>query len=416
MSVNSQPPYYFDYAASTPVDPEVVEAIQLALSDYWANPSAKTHRYGWEAGQFIQQQRICLAEMLNCQPQELVWTSGATEANNLALQGVLSHLCSSQSADSAKTCEPIHVVSSQVEHKAVLEVLQALEKKGSLKKSIEVSYLRPEPDKGGAVSVDAVRAAIRPNTRLVTLMQVNNELGGISDIQKISRALKKETKPDSSVSRHQNPIILHVDAAQSLGKIEVNLLAMGADMVSLSAHKAYGPKGIGALFIRRPLKPMIQPLLFGGEQEGGLRPGTLPSHQIVGFVKAVELIKREFLEELNRVTVLSDRLHLGLNQIDGIKVHSGCNREFQVPHIVNFRLNKPLHNPDALLLGLTDLAVGTGSACNSETLTPSHVLQAMGIPDEEALTSIRLSLGRYTTKMQIERCLAQISEVVSALI
>ncbi len=386
-------PIYLDYAASTPVDAAVVQVMHETLLSSHANPSAKSHRYGWQADQLVQSARADIAETLNCYSRELLFTSGATEADNIALQGVL-RACLMGADGEGAAGDIIHVVTSQVEHKAVLSTLQAFEKYPN----IEVSYLAPDP--GGAISVDAVAAVIRPDTRLVSLMQVNNELGGVTDVAAIGRLLSDKD------------IVFHVDAAQSLGKIPVDLAEMGADLVSFSAHKAYGPKGVGALFVKRSVFPKIEPVLFGGGQEMGLRAGTLPTHQIAGFAKAVELVCERLQEDLAHITVLCERLKAGLTAVPGIQLHVADGA--QVPHIVHLTA-AGIQRPEALLMGLTDLAVGTGSACNSERVEPSHVLHALGVSKQEALTGIRLSLGRETTLDQIAIAVQQISHVVTSL-
>lgn len=374
---------YLDYAATTPVDPRVAEimARHLTLDGNFGNPSSM-HRFGCLAQQAIQQAQQQVAELIHADPSEIVWTSGATEANNLALIGVAQ----------ANAQRGRHIVTCLSEHKSVLDTCRYLEGCGW-----DVTYLKPQPS--GVINLDDFARALRPDTVLASIMHVNNETGIIQDIE----ALAKVTRA--------RDIKLHIDAVQSAGKIPVNVRLWPVDLISLSAHKVYGPKGIGALYIRSEPPVMIEPQIHGGGQQGGLRSGTLPTHQIVGMGEAFRLAEAEMQEESVRIAQLRDRLWLGLQDIEGI-VQNG-DATHRAANYLNIRIEGV--DSETLMAALPDIALSPGSACTSESIEPSHVLQAMGMTRAHILGSVRLTLGRFSTAEEIDHAAERLRSAISVI-
>ena len=379
-----QLPIYLDYSATTPVDPRVAEKMSacLTLGSNFGNPASRSHMFGWKAEEAVETSRRNIADLLNCDPREIVWTSGATEANNLAIKGA-AHFYKKQGK---------HIVTSKIEHKAVLDSCRQLEREG-----YEITYL--DPDTKGRISPEIVAAAIRPDTVLVTLMHVNNEIGVINDIAAIGKITR------------ENKVIFHVDAAQSAGKVEIDLEAMQVDLMSLTAHKIYGPKGIGALYVRRKPRIRIEPQIHGGGHERGMRSGTLPTHQIVGMGEAYRLAKLEMKEENERILALRNRLLAGFNDME--EVHVNGDLEQRVSGNLNISFN--FVEGESLMMALRDLAVSSGSACTSASLEPSYVLRALGLSDELAHSSLRITLGRFSTEQEIDYAIEKIHEAVGKL-
>ena len=378
-------PIYLDYAATTPVDARVAQVLSQYLSQdgLFGNPSSNTHSFGWAAAQAVEIARAQVAHLLNADPREIIWTSGATEANNLALQGVMR----------AYARKGRHLITGKTEHKAVLDVCRGLERQGCT-----VSYLDSEPD--GLILAERVSAALRPDTVLVSLMHVNNETGVIQDVAAIS-----------AITR-QYGVLLHVDAAQSAGKLPLDLQTLPVDLLSLSAHKLYGPKGIGALYVRqRPQRVRLEPLLYGGGQERGLRAGTLPTHQIVAMGEACRIAAEVMAVEQTRIRALRDQLCQGLTALDEVELNGHPDRN--VAGILN--LSFAGISAEALLAALPEIAVATGSACTSVSHEPSHVLRAMGCDDLRARSAVRFSLGRFTTAEQIDYAVERVSVAVMRL-
>lgn len=371
-------PIYLDYAATTPVDPQVAEqmAACLTMDGNFANPASRSHRYGWMAEEAVENARSQLAKALHCDSREIVWTSGATEANNLAIKGVC--------AGKVKG----HIITSKIEHKAVLDVCAYLQQQG-----FDVTYLQPQSN--GQILLEQVEQAIQDDTCLVSLMYVNNELGTINPIADIAQLCQARN------------ILFHVDGAQALGKVDINLERDGIDLLSISAHKFYGPKGMGALFVRRGVKVSAQ--IHGGGHERGMRSGTLATHQIVGLGKAAELAIEQFSKEEARLSALKKILIDGLAPLDGVFI----NGDNTVANITNISFADV--DGESLLLSLHDLAVSSGSACNSATMAPSYVLKAIGLDDELAHASIRFSMGRFTTEDDINQAVASVTTAVQRL-
>ncbi|MFO8155630.1 MAG: IscS subfamily cysteine desulfurase [Pseudomonadota bacterium] len=365
-------PIYMDYSATTPVDPRVAKLMCQYLTPedgLYGNPASRSHAFGWDAEEAVDRARGQVADLIGASPKEIVWTSGATESDNLAIKG----------AAEFHEKQGRHIVTMKTEHKAVLDPCRELERKG-----FEVTYLDPEPD--GLLDLDRFREALREDTILVSIMHVNNEIGVIQDIAAIG-AICREKK-----------ILFHVDAAQSAGKAPVDVEAMNVDMLSLSAHKSYGPKGIGALYVRRKPRVRINAQIHGGGHERGMRSGTLPVHQIVGMGEAFRLAKEEMATENERVRMLRDRLLDGLSDIEEIYINGDL--EQRVPHNLNISFN--FVEGESLMMALKGLAVSSGSACTSASLEPSYVLRALGRSDELAHSSIRFSIGRFTTEEEID--------------
>ncbi|MGB1949927.1 MAG: IscS subfamily cysteine desulfurase [Marinobacter sp.] len=375
-------PVYLDYAATTPVDPAVAAEMvkYLTLDGVFANPASRSHVYGWQAEAAVENARKQVAGLLHADPREIVWTSGATESDNLAIKGAVAGKASA------------HVITSVIEHKAVLDTCKWLEGQG-----VEVTWLAPHQD--GRITADQVEAALRDNTVLVSLMMVNNELGCITDIAAIGELLRARG------------VLFHVDAAQAAGKIAVDVTRMPVDLLSLSAHKVYGPKGVGALYVRRSPDVRIESQIHGGGHERGMRSGTLPTHQIVGMGTAFALAQEQLEEDMASLEALRTQFLEGLAGLDGVSLNGSA--EARVPGIVNLSFTGV--DAESLMLGLRELAVSSGSACASATIEPSFVLRGIGLDDEQAHRALRFSMGRYTSAEDIEFAVAQIIEVVGRL-
>ena len=377
-------PIYLDYSATTPVDPRVAAKMAqcLTLDANFGNPASRSHMFGWKAEEAVETARGQVADLIKCDPREIVWTSGATEADNLAIKGAV-HFYKKKGK---------HIITSKIEHKAVLDSCGQLEREG-----FEVTYL--DPTEAGIITPEAVAAAIRPDTILVSLMHVNNEIGVINDIAAIGKVTR------------ENEIIFHVDAAQSTGKIDIDMEAMQVDLMSLTAHKVYGPKGIGALYVRRMPRVRIEPQIHGGGHEQGMRSGTLATHQIVGMGEAYRLAKEEMADENTRLLAL--RAHM-LNCFDDMEeVFVNGDIEHRVVH--NLNISFKFVDGESLMMALRDLAVSSGSACTSASLEPSYVLRAIGLNDELAHSSLRISIGRFTTLEEIDYSIEKIREAVDKL-
>ncbi|WLD57434.1 IscS subfamily cysteine desulfurase [Salinispirillum sp. LH 10-3-1] len=377
-------PIYLDYAATTPVDPRVAARMAecLTLEGNFANPASRSHLFGWQAEEAVEHARGQIATLLNCDAREIVWTSGATEADNLALKGVAY----------ARQDDGKHIVVSAIEHKAVLDPAHWLVSQG-----FDVTFLAP--DASGRVLPEQLAAVLRPDTTLVSLMHVNNELGTVNDIAALGALCRA------------NGTLFHVDAAQSVGKLPLDMQAMPVDLLSLSAHKLYGPKGIGALYVRRAPEVKVVAQQHGGGHERGMRSGTLATHQCVGLGLAVELAGAQLAEESQRITRLRDRLWQGIADLPGVSLNG--HPEERVCGILNVAFAG--QDGETLLMALRDVAISTGSACTSASVEPSFVLKAIGLPDELAHASLRLSLGRFTTEQEIDFAVGHIRQVVSAL-
>ena len=362
-------PIYMDYSATTPVDPRVADKMIPFLREQFGNPASRSHAYGWNAEAAVEEARGHVAAIIGADPREIVWTSGATESNNLAIKGA---------AQFYKT-KGKHIITVKTEHKAVLDTVRELERVG-----FEATYL--EPQANGLITVEQLAAAIRPDTILVSVMFVNNEIGVVQPIAEIGELLRSKG------------IIFHCDAAQAVGKVEINLETLKVDLMTFTAHKAYGPKGIGALYVRRKPRVRLEAQMHGGGHERGMRSGTLPTHQIVGMGEAFRLAKVEMDSELTRVRALRDRLARGLMEIEEVYINGDM--DHRVPHNLNVSFNYV--EGESLIMAIKDLAVSSGSACTSASLEPSYVLRALGRSDELAHSSIRFSIGRFTTEEEID--------------
>ena len=375
-------PVYFDYSATTPVDPRVVEKMVPWLYEHFGNPASSSHAYGWEAEEAVEQARAQVAELVGADPRDIVWTSGATESNNLALKGAAQF-----HADRGR-----HIVTVETEHKAVLDTCAELQRQG-----FSVTYLGVRPD--GLLDLDAFRAALRPDTILASVMLVNNEIGVIQDIAAIGDICREKG------------IVFHVDAAQATGKVAIDLRSLNVDLMSFSAHKTYGPKGVGALYLRRKPRVRIAAQMHGGGHERGFRSGTLPTHQIVGMGEAFRLAGQEMAAERARVLALRDRLWAGLSAIPQVHLNGDLHR--RVPH--NLNVSFSYIEGEALIMSLKEIAVSSGSACTSASLEPSYVLRALGRSDELAHSSLRFSLGRYTTEQDVDYAIQVVTRRVAKL-
>ena len=375
---------YFDYASTTPVDDRVVEKMKdcMSFEGAFGNSGSRSHVYGWKAEEIVEEARLNVANLLNCDPREIIWTSGATESDNLAIKGA-AYFYKSKGR---------HIVTSKIEHKAVLDVCRQLEKE-----NFEVTYL--DPDENGVISPQSVKDAIREDTVLVSLMQINNEIGVFNDIEQIGQITR------------ENGTIFHVDAAQSAGKIPIDLSKLNVDLMSFSAHKIYGPKGIGALYIRRKPRVRLQPLFHGGGQERGIRAGTLPTHQIVGMGEAFRIAEEQMEIDHKRLTNFRSILWNGLKDMEEVYINGSIENGF--PGIFNMSFN--FVEGESLIMALKNIAVSSGSACTSASLEPSYVLRALGRPDELAHSSIRFSFGRFTKKEEVERTVDLVKNSVSQL-
>ncbi len=377
-------PIYLDYSATCPVDPRVAEKMMqcLTLDGNFGNPASRSHRFGWQAEEAIDEARNNIADLIGADPREIVFTSGATESNNLAIKGA-AHFYVKQGK---------HIITSKTEHKAVLDTCRHLESEG-----YEVTYL--EPQSNGLFTLQQIEAAMRPDTILVSIMHVNNEIGVIQDLAAIGELCRARK------------ILFHVDAAQSAGKVEIDVDAMKIDLLSLSAHKAYGPKGIGALYVRRKPRVRLEAQMHGGGHERGMRSGTLPTHQIVGMGEAFRIAKLEMADEAVRIKALRDRLYNGLKDIEQVFVNGSM--EHRVAG--NLNISFAYVEGESLMMALKDLAVSSGSACTSASLEPSYVLRALGLNDELAHSSIRFSIGRFTTEEEIDYAIGLIRNSIGKL-
>jgi len=375
-------PVYMDYAATNPVDPRVVDAMIPWLREHFGNPASRSHAWGWEAEEAVEKARQYVAELIGADPREIVWTSGATESNNLAIKGA-AHFYQSRGK---------HLITVKTEHKAVLDTMRELERQG-----FEVTYLDVQED--GLLNMASLEAAIRKDTILISVMFVNNEIGVVQDIAAIGAMCRAKG------------IVFHVDAAQATGKIDIDLQILPVDLMSLASHKTYGPKGIGALYVRRKPRVRLEAQIHGGGHERGMRSGTLPTHQCVGMGEAFRLAKIEMADDLKRTQVLHDRLLAGLQNLEQVFVNGHLTQ--RVPHNLNISFN--FVEGESLIMGIKGLAVSSGSACTSASLEPSYVLRALGRSDELAHSSLRITIGRYTTEEEIDYAISTIKHNVNKL-
>ncbi len=378
-------PIYLDYSATTPVDPRVAQLMCKYLTmeqGLFGNAASRSHKYGWDAEEAVETARKQVADLIVADPKEIVWTSGATESDNLAIKGV-AHFYGKQGK---------HIITSKTEHKAVLDTCRQLEREG-----FEVTYL--DPEENGLIDMDKLEAAMRDDTILVSIMHVNNEIGVIQDIGAIGKLCRSKK------------ILFHVDAAQSAGKVPIDVDAMSVDLLSMSAHKIYGPKGMGALYVRRKPRIRLEAQMHGGGHERGMRSGTLATHQIVGMGEAFRLAKEEMASENERIRMLRDRLLDGFKDIEEVYINGDLQQ--RVPHNLNISFN--FVEGESLMMALSELAVSSGSACTSASLEPSYVLRAIGRPDELAHSSLRFSIGRFTTEADIDRTIELIHQKITKL-
>ena len=375
-------PIYMDYSATTPVDPRVVETMVPFLYEHFGNPASRSHAYGWQAEEAVETARRHVAGLLHADPREIIWTSGATEGNNLAIKGAANFYKG----------RGRHIVTVKTEHKAVLDTCRELERQG-----FDVTYLDVGQD--GLLDLAALRAALRADTILVSVMMVNNETGVIQPIADIGAMCREKG------------IVFHCDAVQAAGKIAIDVGALNVDLLTVTAHKLYGPKGIGALYVRRKPRVRIEAQMHGGGHERGMRSGTLPTHQIVGMGEAFRLAKEEMEVESRRVGALRDRLLEGLLELDEVYVNGDLTR--RIPHNLNVSFN--FVEGESLIMGIKGVAVSSGSACTSASLEPSYVLRALGRSDELAHSSIRFTLGRFTTEVEVDEVIRQVQETVVRL-
>lgn len=375
-------PIYLDYSATTPVDPRVAEQMIPYLTEKFGNPASRSHAFGWEADEAVENARKQVAALVNADPKEIIWTSGATESNNLAIKGA-AHFYSGKGK---------HLITVATEHKAVLDTCRELERQG-----FEVTYLIPESN--GLLDLDKFTAAIRPDTILASVMYVNNEIGVIQDIPALGEICRSKG------------VIFHVDSAQASGKVVIDLQKLKVDLMSFSAHKIYGPKGIGALYVRRKPRIRLEAQMHGGGHERGMRSGTLPTHQIVGMGEAFRIAKEEMAAENERMRMLRDRLYNGLKEIEEVYVNGDMDN--RVPH--NLNISFSFVEGESLIMAIKDLAVSSGSACTSASLEPSYVLKSLGHSDELAHSSIRFSIGRFTTEEEIDYAIQLLKNKIGKL-
>ncbi len=375
-------PIYMDYSSTNPCDERVVDAMVPWLRSHFGNPASRSHAWGWEAEAAVEKARCQVADLIGADPREIVWTSGATESNNLALKGA-AHFYKSKGK---------HIITVKTEHKAVLDTCRELERQG-----FEVTYLDVQED--GLVNLDVFKAAIRPDTIIASVMFVNNEIGVIQDIAAIGALCREKG------------IIFHVDAAQATGRVEFDLTELPVDLMSLTSHKTYGPKGIGALFVRRKPRIRLEAQMHGGGHERGMRSGTLPTHQIVGMGEAYRVAKEEMVTENVRIQALHDRMLAGLKDVEQVFINGHL--EKRVPHNLNMSFNYV--EGESLMMGIKGLAVSSGSACTSASLEPSYVLRALGRSDELAHSSLRMTIGRWTTEAEIDYAVETIKLNVAKL-
>ena len=375
-------PIYLDYGATTPVDPRVVDAMIPWLREHFGNPASRSHAWGWEAEEAVEKARAQVADLIGGDPREIVWTSGATESINLALKGAAQFYKGKGK----------HLITLKTEHKAVLDTMRELERQG-----FEVTYLDVQED--GLVNMDALKAAIRPDTILISILFVNNEIGVIQDIPAIGTLCREKG------------ILLHVDAAQATGRVEIDMNVLPIDLMSMTAHKTYGPKGVGALYVRRKPRVRLEAQMHGGGHERGMRSGTLPTHQIVGMGEAFRIAKEEMAESNAKARALQQRLLDGLKDIEQVFINGSMER--RVPQNLNMSFN--FVEGESLIMGIKGLAVSSGSACTSASLEPSYVLRALGRSDELAHSSLRMTIGRFTTEEEIDYAISTIRENVARL-
>jgi cysteine desulfurase len=375
-------PIYLDYGATNPCDPRVVDAIVPWLREHFGNPASRSHAWGWEAEAAVETAREQVADLIGADPREIVWTSGATESNNLAIKGAANFYKSRGK----------HLITVKTEHKAVLDTMRELERQG-----FEVTYLDVQAD--GLLNMDALKAAIRPDTILISVMFVNNEIGVIQDVTAIGNLCREKG------------IVFHVDAAQATGKVEIDMTQLPIDLMSLASHKTYGPKGIGALYVRRKPRIRLEAQMHGGGHERGMRSGTLPTHQCVGMGEAFRIAKLEMAQDNAKARALHDRLINGLSDMEQVFLNGHATQ--RVPHNINMSFN--FVEGESLIMGIKGLAVSSGSACTSASLEPSYVLRALGRSDELAHSSLRMTIGRWTTEEDIDYAIQTIRENVAKL-
>ena len=382
MDVTPHFPIYLDYGATTPVDPRVVDAMIPWLREHFGNPASRSHAWGWEAEEAVEKARAEVADLIGADPREIVWTSGATESNNLALKGAAQFYKGKGK----------HLITVKTEHKAVLDTMRELERQG-----FEVTYLDVQED--GLLDLEVFKAAIRPDTILASVMFVNNEIGVIQDVVALGNICREKG------------VIFHVDAAQATGKVEIDVKNLPIDLMSLASHKTYGPKGIGALYVRRKPRVRLEAQMHGGGHERGMRSGTLPTHQIVGMGEAFRLAKLEMKEDIAKARALQQRLLDGLKDVEQVFINGDLER--RVPHNLNMSFNYV--EGESLIMGIKGLAVSSGSACTSASLEPSYVLRALGRSDELAHSSLRMTIGRFTTEEEIDYAISTIKHNVAKL-
>ena len=375
-------PIYLDYSATTPIDPRVAEKMIPYITEHFGNPASRSHSFGWTAEKAVEEAREEVAKLVNADPREIVWTSGATESNNLAIKGA-SHFYSTKGK---------HVLTIATEHKAVIDAVRELEREG-----FTATYLEPEPN--GLVDLEKFKKAIRPDTVLASVMLVNNEIGVIQDIEALGNICREEK------------VIFHVDAAQATGKVDIDLEKLPVDLMSFSAHKTYGPKGIGALYVRRKPRIRIEAQMHGGGHERGMRSGTLATHQIVGMGEAFRIARLEMKLENERIRKLRDKLLQGLQSIEEVYVNGDLTH--RIPHNLNISFNYV--EGESLIMAVKDIAVSSGSACTSASLEPSYVLRALGRSDELAHSSIRFSIGRFTTEADVDFTIQLLKDKIQKL-
>ena len=375
-------PIYLDYGATNPCDPRVVDAIVPWLREHFGNPASRSHAWGWEAEAAVETAREQVADLIGADPREIVWTSGATESNNLAIKGA-AHFYKSRGK---------HLITVKTEHKAVLDTMRELERQG-----FDVTYLDVQAD--GLLNMEALKAAIRPDTILISVMFVNNEIGVIQDVTAIGNLCREKG------------IVFHVDAAQATGKVEIDMTQLPIDLMSLASHKTYGPKGIGALYVRRKPRIRLEAQMHGGGHERGMRSGTLPTHQCVGMGEAFRIAKLEMAQDNAKARALHDRLINGLSDMEQVFLNGHATQ--RVPHNINMSFN--FVEGESLIMGIKGLAVSSGSACTSASLGPSYVLRALGRSDELAHSSLRMTIGRWTTEEDIDYAIQTIRENVAKL-
>jgi len=375
-------PIYLDYSSTNPCDPKVVDAMIPWLREHFGNPASRSHAWGWEAEEAVEKARMQVADLIGADHREIVWTSGATESNNLAIKGA-AHFYKTKGK---------HLITVKTEHKAVLDTCRELERQG-----FEVTYLDVQAD--GLLDLDALKAAMRPDTILVSVMFVNNEIGVIQDIAAIGALCREKG------------VIFHSDAAQATGRVDIDLATLPVDLMSLTSHKTYGPKGIGALYVRRKPRVRLEAQMHGGGHERGMRSGTLPTHQIVGMGEAYRIAKEEMHAENARIRALQQRLLDGLKDVEEVFLNGNADK--RVPHNLNMSFN--FVEGESLIMGIKGLAVSSGSACTSASLEPSYVLRALGRSDELAHSSLRMTIGRWTTEEEIDYAVQSIKENVARL-